>query len=139
MRRRRTPPAAPGRGPAWPAAADDASTQCASALLLAPAQRGAGGHVLALDALLRLGGDQRDAGVGVPAGLLAALGVLHARVHTHRRHLQWVLLAGGRDHAGADVLHALAAAVDADDHDVLLLASLLQRVIRTGRGRLVDR
>src|SRR6185503_12580679 len=106
--------------------------------LLSPAQIGAGGHVFALDARLRLGGDQCDAGVGVPARLLAALGVFDARVDTHRSHLQRVLLRGGRDHAGADVLHAFAAAVDADDHHAFLLAGLLQRVVRAGRCRLVD-
>src|SRR5688572_12393632 len=36
MRRRRTPPATPGMGPAWPAAAGDASTQGARARYFLP-------------------------------------------------------------------------------------------------------
>src|SRR5436309_2524948 len=46
--------------------------------LLAPAQIGAGLDVLAVDAGQRLGGDQRHAGVGVAADLLAGLAQLVA-------------------------------------------------------------
>ena len=108
-------------------------------LLLAPAQVGAGLDVLAVDAGHRLGGDQRHAGVGVAADLLAGLGVLDAGLDAHRGHLQRVLLRGRGDHAGAHVLDAVAAAVDRDDDHALVLAGLLQRVVGAGRGGLVDR
>src|SRR6478736_3103816 len=57
--------------------------RCAAAprLLLAPAELGAHLGVLALDPVHRLGGDQRDAGVGVAADLLARGGVVDAGGH----------------------------------------------------------
>src|SRR6218665_2213743 len=92
-------------------------------LLLAPAQAGAGFHVLAVHAGLRFGGNQRHAGVGIAAGLLAGLGVLDARRHAHGRHAQRVLLAGGGNHPPVDIGDAGAAAVHRHDEDVLFLAS----------------
>src|SRR6218665_1040664 len=60
---------------------------------------------------LRLGCNQRHAGVGIAAGLLAGLGVLDARRHTHGRHAQRVLLAGGGNHPPVDIGDAGATAV----------------------------
>ena len=54
-------------------------------------------------------------GVGVAGRLYAILGKIDHRLHAHRRHLQRVLLRGGRDLAINNTLHAAAAAVDGDD------------------------
>src|SRR5215471_1070751 len=65
---------------------------------LAPAQRGAGFHVLAWDACDRFVGDQGHAGVGVTARLLPGLRVVDSRGDAHRAHLGRVLLRGRGDH-----------------------------------------
>jgi hypothetical protein len=60
------------------------------------------------------------------------------RLDAQRGHQQRVLLRGGADDAGLDVLDARAAAVDRDDQHVPSLADGLQRLIGAGGGRLVD-
>src|SRR5688500_6872394 len=115
-----------------------------SVIRSAPAVLESERRVLRLDAGLRLVGDQRDAGVdevlargGLRLG--AVLGERGERLDTLRRHLQRVLLRGGPDDPGLDVLDAGAAAVDGHDLDVVLPAGGLDRLVRAGSGRLVDR
>src|SRR6266508_3201846 len=106
--------------------------------LLAPAVGESKLDVLGVHAGLRLGRDERHAGVGVAGHLLAAVGEVDHRVDALAGHLQGVLLRGRGDLAVPDRPHAGAAAVDRDDQHVVLLAGRLERGVRTERGRLVD-
>src|ERR1700722_5238369 len=95
------------------------------------------------NAVDRLIGDQRDAGVEeieawTRLRLLAGFGVFDRRFDSHGRHQKRVLLRGGADDAGGDVLHAWASAVDGDDERVLGLVGGPQRAIGARRGWLVD-
>ena len=86
----------------------------------------------------RMIGDELLAGV-FALGFLAGLDVFRDRFDAVRRHQQRILLGGRADDAVLDPFHALAAAVDCDDGDALLLARRLQsRVTAIGR-RFVDR
>src|ERR1700722_4945949 len=93
------------------------------------------------NAFYRLIGDERDAGVEeieawTRLRLLAGLGVFDRRFDAHGRHQKRILLGGGADDAGGDVLHARASAVDGDNDRVLVLAGGLQRAIGPRRARL---
>jgi hypothetical protein len=92
----------------------------------------------------RLIGDERDAGVEeieawTRLRLLAGFGVFDRCFDSHGRHQERILLGGGADDAGGDVLHARASAIDGDDERVLGLVGGPQRAIGARRGRLVDR
>src|ERR1700722_19991806 len=92
----------------------------------------------------RLIGDEGDAGVEEIEAwsrlrLLAGLRVCDRRLNAHRRHQKRVLLGGGADDAGRDVLHAWAPAIDGDDERAFGLVGGPQRAIGARRGRLVDR
>src|SRR4029079_6723616 len=107
---------------------------------LAPAVCEAVGDALGGDAGDGLRGDEVDAGVGVPGGLLAALRVADDGGDSQGGHLQRVLLRGGVDDAGLDVPDAGAAAVDGHDgHVGLRLAGGLQGRPGARCARLVDR
>src|SRR4051794_20535405 len=127
--------AAPERAsPSW---APSVSVTVVSVTGLAPAVGEAELHVLALDAVHRLGRDQVDAGVVVAGHVALAVDRVHDGVHALGRHLEGVLLRGGGDLALLDGLHAGAAAVDGDQQG--RLARLVQRVPGAEPGRLVDR
>src|SRR3569833_3083085 len=95
--------------------------------------------VLGRQALLRFGGDQVDAGVGVAGRLLAAARPRDDGVHALRGHLQRVLLGGRGDLPGLYGLDARAPAVDRHDHRGGGAAGRLERGVGPERRRLVDR
>ena len=105
---------------------------------VAPAVLEAPLAVLGIEPRHRLVGDEIRAGVDEAGRLLAAGSVLGHRIDAHRRHLVGELHHRGGNDPGLDVAHAGAAAVDRGQDHVLFLAERFQRLIATGRRRLVD-
>ena len=138
-RRRRTPavPAPWGAGTSLRSGFDMAR--------LAPAVLEAERRVLGLDAVDRLVGDQRHAGVDevLAGGRPRASCRLSAKSTTASTPISAIFSGYCCEVAPMtprlDVLHARAAAVDGDDRDVLLLAGGLERLVRARGGGLVDR
>src|SRR5216684_4203758 len=85
--------------------------------------------------LLRSG----PAGVGVAGYTRPILGEVDPGVNAETRHLQWVLLRGGRDASVLDPTDARATAVHRDDQHPILLAPVLQRLVDAEGRRLIDR